>query len=240
MQIECRDCAHSISDSAKACVKCGCPVIKNHKEPCSNCQLDLPKNATSCTNCGNLFVIKDTKSGRFRKAYNWEIEKSHNKKPSAKNPLNKLVEFLEKNFGQNKFFQYVIRHKIKFGIGLFTTVILLIGGLSFAPYTDGDKVVSRSCKSLYSELDRNKYNFDKKYTVSTPVKVTGSISSFRKTFFTNEVTINLRGRYPKTCSYNFPASNINVSLLSKGQNMAFNCRYIGQALGQIVLHGCKL
>lgn len=84
--INCEECNAEISDKAKACPKCGNPMEKQEAKvnPCPQCDFELEKGAIACLNCQNKLVIKDTKTGKYRQAYNWEIKTHYDSKRISK------------------------------------------------------------------------------------------------------------------------------------------------------------
>ena len=48
--IKCSECGNDVSDKAKACPNCGCPV----KAPiwCPECNSEIKESDTTCSNCG--------------------------------------------------------------------------------------------------------------------------------------------------------------------------------------------
>ena len=48
--IKCKECGKEISDKAKSCPKCGCPIIKDRI--CKECGKKIDKNDKICKNCG--------------------------------------------------------------------------------------------------------------------------------------------------------------------------------------------
>ena len=56
--IPCTECGKQISDSAKACPGCGCPVDKPVYIKCAECGHDIPKNVAACPECGCPVEIK--------------------------------------------------------------------------------------------------------------------------------------------------------------------------------------
>lgn len=49
--IKCSECGKEISDTAKECIHCGCPIIK--KVVCSECNTEVDSTVKICPNCGN-------------------------------------------------------------------------------------------------------------------------------------------------------------------------------------------
>ena len=52
--IKCRECGKEVSDKAKKCVHCGCPIEKENidSKVCNNCGYVLNKNDKFCPECG--------------------------------------------------------------------------------------------------------------------------------------------------------------------------------------------
>ena len=61
--IKCKECGHMISEKAKSCPKCGCPIEKGLV--CSECGNNLNPNEEICPNCGNPVKSKN--------GFNWKI-----------------------------------------------------------------------------------------------------------------------------------------------------------------------
>lgn len=49
--IKCSECGKEISDTAKECIHCGCPIEK--KQVCSECGNEVDSTVKVCPNCGN-------------------------------------------------------------------------------------------------------------------------------------------------------------------------------------------
>lgn len=49
--IKCSECGKDVSDTAKSCIHCGCPIEK--KVVCSECGLETSEANNVCPNCGN-------------------------------------------------------------------------------------------------------------------------------------------------------------------------------------------
>lgn len=50
--IYCVDCGNKISDKAKQCPKCGCPIEESIKLYCDECGNEVHKNDKACLSCG--------------------------------------------------------------------------------------------------------------------------------------------------------------------------------------------
>jgi len=89
--VNCIDCNKSISDKAESCPNCGCPAwaINNDLNTCYKCNAPLKPNAIKCDNCQNPYVIKNTKTKGYRKAYKWEVDQfssSNSRSNAVKGP----------------------------------------------------------------------------------------------------------------------------------------------------------
>lgn len=53
--IKCSECGKEISDKAKACIHCGCPIEEEEVFNCGNCGAEVQEDDTKCPECGFSF-----------------------------------------------------------------------------------------------------------------------------------------------------------------------------------------
>lgn len=50
--IQCPECGKEISDKAKICIHCGCPIEIMQTKACPECGAEIPSQAETCPYCG--------------------------------------------------------------------------------------------------------------------------------------------------------------------------------------------
>ena len=77
--IRCEECGRMISDRAKSCPKCGCPVTKGKpKSVCPECGMIVSEDDTKCPNCGCPKSMFDSYSNAVNGITPTESTKQHN------------------------------------------------------------------------------------------------------------------------------------------------------------------
>lgn len=237
--INCEECSTEISDKAKACPKCGNPMDRPEAKinPCPQCDFELEKGAITCPNCQNKFVIKDGKTGKYRKAYSWEI-------------IDSVSSF---NAGTNNddITRFFVGKKMEFLIAGGTLALIAILAL-FEVRSNGENsnLSYPTCQSYTSALASNKPNFKKVATSSRNSKVRGKITNIQKNSgfgkIAGDADLTIQGSSGAKCVLSFDFDqNFTEDMLyrmRKGQQIKAQCRsYFALLWGSSVgFQGCKI
>lgn len=73
--IKCSECGKEISDKAKSCIHCGCPIEEEELFTCDNCGADVREEDTVCPKCGCIFEEDEAEKIKFVKE---QLSKNNN------------------------------------------------------------------------------------------------------------------------------------------------------------------
>ena len=235
--MNCEECSSEISDKAKACPICGNPMGRQEAKinPCPQCDFELEEGAIACPNCQNKFVIKDGKTGKYRKAYNWEL-KDRVASFNGKTNNNDITGFHGKNMGL-------------LVVGGAVALIAIMALFEARSNGENSNLSYPTCQSYTSALASNKPNFKKVAASSRNSKVRGRISKIQKNSglgkIAGDVDLTIQGSNGAKCVLSFVDHNFTEDMLyrmRKGQQIKTQCSSYSALLwgSSVGFQGCKI
>ncbi len=98
--IKCEECGKEISDKAKQCIYCGCPIESGSKIICEECGNELSSSDKVCNKCGCPVEIEEVEEENINlikcDACGKRISKNAKVCPNCGNPIKKESVFIEK------------------------------------------------------------------------------------------------------------------------------------------------